>query len=218
MLVKVSEAFLLMELFDGKPLDVLPLDRANLLPIIDAFVQAAKGLKHMHQLGYVHCDIKPNNILRNDKGDIKIIDFGQSCKSGTVKERIQGTPDYIAPEQVARRPVSPQTDIFNLGATLYWSLTGKNIPTLYTINKKNNENNFLLDAVFDSPHDLNAGVPLALSNLTMEMIATRQNKRPADMDAVINRLELVRHILTRPGATPPPTPGSTGPGNRPDHQ
>ena len=82
----------------------------------------------MHQMGYVHCDIKPNNILRNDKGEVKVIDFGQSCKIGTVKERIQGTPDYIAPEQVARRPITVQTDVFNLGATLYWALTGKAHP------------------------------------------------------------------------------------------
>ena len=53
-----------------------------------------------------------------------MIDYGQSCRIGTIKERIQGTPDYIAPEQVARRPVSVATDVFNLGASLYWALTG----------------------------------------------------------------------------------------------
>jgi serine/threonine protein kinase len=133
LLLKVSEAFLLMELFDGKPLDVrLP---RSLIELVDTFLQAAAGLKAMHAMNYVHCDIKPNNILRNEHGQVKVIDFGQSCKIGTVKERIQGTPDYIAPEQVARRPVSVQTDIFNLGATLYWALTGKTIPTLYTVNK-----------------------------------------------------------------------------------
>src|SRR5207253_525045 len=140
MLLKVNEAFLLMELVDGKPLDVrLPSD---LMQIIDTFIQVAQGLKAMHSMGYVHCDIKPNNILRNESGKVKVIDFGQSCKIGTIKERIQGTPDYIAPEQVARRPVSVATDVFNLGASLYWALTGRHIPTLYTVNKKG-ENSFL---------------------------------------------------------------------------
>ena len=59
-----------------------------------------------------------NNILRDVAGIVKVIDFGQSTKIGTVKERIQGTPDYISPEQVERRPITFQTDIYNFGATV----------------------------------------------------------------------------------------------------
>jgi serine/threonine-protein kinase len=194
MLLKVSEAFLVMELVDGKPLDVAP--PRDMMDIIDTFIAAAQGLRAMHQMGYAHCDIKPNNILRNDRGDVKVIDFGQSCKIGTVKERIQGTPDYIAPEQVARRPISVQTDVFNLGATLYWALTMKVIPTLYTVNKKG-ENSFLLDTRIDSPQDLNPKIPPAVSNLVMECVSTKPSKRPADMDQFINRLELGKHILLK---------------------
>ena len=194
LLLKVNEAFLLMELVDGKPLDVRP--PSNMMSVMDVFIQAAHGLKAMHQLGYVHCDIKPNNILCNDVGDVKVIDYGQSCPIGTVKERIQGTPDFIAPEQVSRKPVGIQTDVFNLGATLYWACTGKHIPTLYTVNKKG-ENSFLVDDRIDSPIDLNPKVPPAVSNLVVEMISTRQQKRPNDMDDVITRLELGKHILLK---------------------
>ena len=168
---KVTEIFLVMELVDGKPLDERP--PTNLVDIVDTFIQAAQGLRAMHALGYAHCDIKPNNILRNEQGAVKVIDFGQGCKIGTVKERIQGTPDYIAPEQVARRPISVQTDVFNLGATIYWTLTGSNIPTLYTVNKKG-DNSFLLDQTIPSPADLNPRVPAGLSNLVMECVATRR--------------------------------------------
>jgi serine/threonine protein kinase len=200
MLLKVNEAFLIMELFNGRALDVhLP---PSLVDIVDAFIQASQGLKAMHVMGYVHCDIKPNNIMRTDGGLVKVIDFGQSAKIGTVKERIQGTPDFIAPEQVTRRPISVQTDVFNLGATLYWALTGKHIPTAYTVNKKG-ENSFLLDTRIDTPQDLNPKVPGALSNLVMECIATKTQKRPAEMDQVITRLELAKHVLTRP-ANPTP--------------
>src|SRR3954469_12433411 len=194
LLLKVNEAYMLMEYVDGKPLDVfLPSD---MMKILDIFIQAAQGLKAMHAMGYAHCDIKPNNILNSAAGKVKVIDFGQSCKIGTVKERIQGTPDYIAPEQVARRPISVQTDIFNLGATLYWALTMKVIPTLYTVSKKG-EHSFLLDTRIDSPMDLNPGVPPAVSNLVMECVATKPSKRPADMDQMINRLELGKHILAK---------------------
>ena len=194
MLLKVTEAFLIMELVDGKPLDVAP--PRDMMDILDTFIGAAQGLRAMHQMGYAHCDIKPNNILRNDKGEVKVIDFGQSCRIGTVKERIQGTPDYIAPEQVTRRPISVQTDVFNLGATLYWALTSKPIPTLYTVNKKG-ENSFLLDSKIDTPMQLNPRIPPAVSNLVMECIATKPSKRPADMDQFINRLELGKHILMK---------------------
>jgi serine/threonine-protein kinase len=194
MLLKVNEAFLLMEMFEGKALDVeLP---PSMIDLVDTFIQAAQGLRAMHAMGYVHCDIKPNNILRNGKGVVKVIDYGQSCRIGTIKERIQGTPDFIAPEQVARRPVTVQTDVFNLGATLYWALTGRHIPTLYTVNKKG-ENSFLLDARIDTPQDLNNKVPPALSNLVVECISTRPQKRPADMDQVLTRLELGKHILQK---------------------
>jgi len=202
-LMKVTEAFLLMELVEGKPLEVrLPPTK---LDTVDTFIQAALGLKSMHAMGYVHCDIKPNNILRSDAGVVKVIDYGQSCKIGTVKERIQGTPDFIAPEQVARRPVTIQTDVFNLGATLYWCLTGKHIPTLYTVNKKG-EHSFLVDDRIPTPQSLDPKVPTALSNLVMDCIATRASKRPADMDGVITRLELGKHVLQKAASPSPQTP------------
>jgi len=203
MLMKVTEAFLVMELVDGKALDVRP--PKDLLHGVDIFIKTAQGLQAMHTMGYVHCDIKPNNILHSEDGHVKIIDFGQSCKIGTIKERIQGTPDYIAPEQVKRRPVSHKTDIFNLGATIYWCLTNRNIPTLYTVDR--GDNSFLLDTRIETPAELNSRVPLALSNLVMECIASRPEKRPAAMDAVINRLELAKHILlkqTNPERVAPP--------------
>jgi serine/threonine protein kinase len=208
MLRRVTEAFLVMELVDGKQLDVRKPN--DMMEICDTFIHAAEGLRAMHQMGYVHCDIKPNNILLNDKGAVKVIDFGQSCKIGTVKERIQGTPDFIAPEQVARRPMNIQTDVFNLGATLYWVLTGRHIPTLYTVNKKG-ENSFLLDTRFDSPMDLNPTVPPALSNLAMECVSTRPQKRPADMDEVIQRLELGKHIAAKQSSVDEPAQPAPAP-------
>ncbi len=193
-MAKPSEAFLLMELVEGKPVDQdMP---RHLVEMVDLFIQVAEGLKHMHWLGYVHCDIKPINIMRTAEGQIKIIDFGQSCKAGTIKERIQGTPDYIAPEQVARRPVTAQTDVFNLGASLYWALTAKPIPTLYTTNKRGSTS-LLSHDLMETPQQLNPKVPTALSKLIMECIATTPSKRPDSMEDVVRRLELVKHVLLK---------------------
>ena len=70
----------------------------------------------MNSRGYVHADTKPNNIIVSAKGTVKIIDLGQSCPLGTIKERIQGTPDFIAPEQVNRRPLARRVRPYVIGA------------------------------------------------------------------------------------------------------
>jgi serine/threonine protein kinase len=192
---RATEAYLLMELFEGKSLDVDCPRGMDVL--VDIFLQVAQAMKAMHLLGYVHCDLKPNNVLRSSTGQVKVIDYGQSCRIGTIKERIQGTPDYIAPEQVNRKPVTVYTDVFNFGATLYWVLTGKAIPTLYTVNRKG-DNSFLMDERIDTPMELNPKVPVGLSKLIMECIATNPRRRPADMDEIFARLELARHVVQRP--------------------
>lgn len=190
---KVVAAALIMELFDGTPLDMeLP---NSLTDLVECFVQTAQALESMHTMGYVHCDLKPNNILRGPRGQVKVIDFGQACPNGTAKERIQGTPDYIAPEQVRLLPVTPRTDVYNLGATMYWCLTGQKVPTLFTL--KRGENSFLVDGQIPAPHALNPNVPENLSNLVMECVRTNPAKRPENAAELVHRLELVQHTLSR---------------------
>src|SRR5712691_7639473 len=88
---KVSEAALIMEMVEGVPLDEqCP---PSLMETLDCFVQSAHALHALHALGFVHCDLKPANILVGDQGVTKIIDLGQACATGTRKARIQGTPD-----------------------------------------------------------------------------------------------------------------------------
>lgn len=193
MLRKASEAALLMEMFDGSQLQ--PSGLRDLVATAECFIQVARGLAYLHGLGYAHCDLKPSNILVNSAGEAKIIDFGQACKLGSIKERIQGTPDFIAPEQVKCEPVTTRTDVFNLGATLYWAITERSIPTLYTINK--GENSFLLDDVIPTPRQIHSQVPEALSNLVMECVRTNPAKRPADMHELRRRLEIVHHVVSR---------------------
>ena len=193
LLRKVTDAALVMELFDGHPLEThLPTD---LIVILDCFIATAEALASMHQSGYVHCDLKPNNIMLGSRGEVKVIDLGQACPVGTVKARIQGTPDFISPEQVKCQPVSRATDVFNFGATLYWALTGRKLPTLFTL--KRGENSFLVDAQIPSPAELNPTISQPLSTFVMECVRTVAAKRPADMAEVVRRLEVLRHAVAR---------------------
>jgi len=191
---KVTDAILVMELFDGRPLEFnVP---KTLLGIVDVFIKTALALDSLHTMGYVHCDLKPNNILLNEKLDVKVIDLGQAAKTGTAKKRIQGTPDYIAPEQVKCQPVTFRTDVYNFGTTMYWALTGgQKLPTLYTLKKS--ENSLLVDDLMPTPHKVNPSVPEPLSNLVMECVRVNPLKRPKGMNDVARRLEIMRHVLEK---------------------
>jgi len=188
--LKVKEMLLSMELFEGQSLEDGP--ALSLVDVLLVFRMVANGLNAMHQHGFVHCDIKPNNILLDKSGVIKIIDLGQSCKIGTVKKRIQGTPDYIAPEQVKRQPIGPKTDIFNLGATMYWALTGENVPTL--IPKKTGLG-LTMPEPCPPPHKLKKQIPLPISNLIMDCVKDDPSERPTDMTTVISKLDIMIHSI-----------------------
>jgi serine/threonine-protein kinase len=113
---------LIMELVDATTLDKRrPESHARAVKI---FHQVAQGLAHMHERGFAHADIKPNNIMVTDTDDVKIIDLGQACAIGTIKKRIQGTPGYMAPEQALRQPPDTRSDLYSLGCMAYEMLTG----------------------------------------------------------------------------------------------
>jgi serine/threonine protein kinase len=187
---KAKELLLSMEYFDGQTLEEFT--TLSLGDVLLVFRMVASGLAAMHQHGFVHCDIKPNNILLAKSGSIKIIDLGQSCKIGTTKQRIQGTPDYIAPEQVRRKPLGPKTDIFNLGATMYWALTGKHAPTLIP---KKNKFGLPVTEARRAPHELKKQLPLGISKLVMDCIEDDPANRPRNMMNVISRLDLMVHSI-----------------------
>jgi serine/threonine-protein kinase len=192
-LMRTNELLLIMEYFDGQSLE--DQKRLSMGDVLLVFRMVAIALNAMHEKGYVHCDIKPNNILFNRNGSIKIIDLGQSCRLGHIKKRIQGTPDYIAPEQVQRQHLSHRTDIFNLGATMYWALTGKNVPTLIP---KKNDFGIVVDetATFKTPHELYRKIPLSLSDLVVKCVQEKPADRPSNMLEVISQLdELIREIF-----------------------
>lgn len=198
--LKIRELFIVMELVEGERLDNIYKDRRpeTLEPVIRIFRMIAEGLSAMHAHAFVHADIKPNNILLSSDGAVKIIDFGQSCAMGHRKERIQGTPDFIAPEQVLLTPLDQRTDVYNFGATMYGILTGKAFSTVLP-NAPAGAKKIEIDARRgnEPPHELNEHVPLPLSRLIMECCANERENRPWDMNKVISRLDMSLMTLER---------------------
>lgn len=193
--IRVSEVLVLMEMVDGLTLEQhRPTD---MLLICQIFYQAAEALQAMHKAGYVHADIKPNNIMLVEGEGVKLIDFGQSCKSGTIKQRIQGTPDYIAPEQVKRQAITERTDIYNLGATFYWLLTGQHLPSLIPKKHKGASRDGDEMRTGDPPIDVNPEISPALSSLVMDCVERNPFDRPANMELVMDRLEIAAAQVRR---------------------
>ena len=208
-LLQTRELLLVMEYIDGLNLEKARPNR--LKTFLKLFHKVAAGLDAMHEAGYIHTDIKPTNIMLAQGGAVKIIDFGQSCPIGHRKERIQGTPDYIAPEQVSRLRLGQRTDVFNLGATMYWLLTSEKYPTAIRGADSRGGISLISSDRPVAPIELNDKIPISLSKLVMECCREDPAERPADMKEVMARLAVVEKlwrtyresVRTKRGATTP---------------
>ena len=132
--------FLVMEYIEGQSLLELVVGKGpvNFVQAADYMRQSAKGLSHAHEEGMIHRDIKPGNILVDKRGVVKILDMGLAMffdptgkddeeASLTIQhdERVLGTADYLSPEQALNsHNVDVRTDIYSLGCTFYYILTG----------------------------------------------------------------------------------------------
>src|SRR5271169_6877812 len=121
--------FLTMEYVDGEDLATL-LRRIGRLPsdkAIEIARQICAGLAAAHEHGVIHRDLKPANVMIDGRGKVRITDFGLAGVAGSFgpEESGAGTPAYMAPEQLAGKDPSVQSDIFALGLVLYEVFTGK---------------------------------------------------------------------------------------------
>jgi hypothetical protein len=132
--------FLVMEFVEGASLAQVVWDRGP-LPVAMACEcarQAALGLQHAHDRGMIHRDIKPHNLMLTKTGQVKILDFGLArvasaegvdpasvtAQALTQPQTLVGTPDFLSPEQARSIALDGRSDLYSLGCTLYFLLTG----------------------------------------------------------------------------------------------
>ena len=215
--------FLVMEFVRGQDLAEIvqqrgPLDVAT---AIDYTLQAARGLEYAHDQGVVHRDIKPSNLLIDEKGTVKILDMGlarfvndvagdEPTAAGglTQSGQVMGTVDYMSPEQAANtKSADKPADIYSLGATLYYLLTGQSMFGGETLVERIMAHR---DQPIPSLRSTRNDVARALDETFRAMVAKTPALRQKSMTQVIEELERCQPA----GSVRKPSPSPRAPGGR----
>ncbi|MFM7034376.1 MAG: serine/threonine-protein kinase [Planctomycetia bacterium] len=158
--------------------------------------ETAMALDHMHGRGWVHRDVKPDNILAAPDGKVKLIDFAiAGRKPGLLGglfgggQPAQGSPSYMAPEQIRGHRVDPRADIYSLGCTLFELVTGQ-VP--YSATTTNDLLNKHVSAPIPSVTVSRPTFPSAAARLIRRMMAKDPAGRPASMQEVLREVRCLR--------------------------
>jgi serine/threonine-protein kinase len=175
--------FLVMELIEGGTLRELLAERGPMPPhaVAAALRPVLGGLAAAHRAGLVHRDVKPENVLISDEGDVKIVDFGLvravAAAGITSTSVILGTAAYLSPEQVRDGDASPRSDVYATGIVTYELLTGQ---TPFTGDSALSIAYHRLDTDVPAPSAVIDGVPEQFDELVGRATARDPAERYAD--------------------------------------
>jgi serine/threonine-protein kinase len=203
--------YIVMEFIDGTDLKSKIKDNPNGLDLQQAlkFIrQAASGLAYAHKSGYVHCDIKPQNMLVSRNDVLKITDFGIARALDTISrdERydvVWGSPFYFSPEQASGLAPSPATDIYSFGVIAFELLTGK-LP----FNSDDAAQLAEMHRTKPAPsmRSLRAEIPEKLDNLVQKCLSKQTQDRFPTGSELVTELNAIEHGLKPLPAKPPAQP------------
>jgi Nif-specific regulatory protein len=171
-----------MEFFPGRRISEF-FDGQNWSALYEVILQIASALHHIHHLGIIHLDLKPSNILVDDRGRAKIMDFGVAVESRQVLDRtIRGTLQYMAPEVLRQDRVDSRADLYALGMTLYETVTG----ALPGYGKESIDViRMHLDDEIRPPSSINPRVPDELERIIMKLLEKDPRHRYASAAALL---------------------------------
>ncbi len=193
-LFKPRKALLLIEYVPGTTMDDLPLLKpARMLRV---FERIADALTHMHRHGVIHADLKPNNLILGKGTRVKVLDYGLSWIKGEPKDRVQGTPEYIAPETFGHKMVNERTDLYNFGATMYRLATLRLPPPAVEAGIALTEKD--QKKLFVPVREHNPLVPKGLAELIESCLSFNAHKRPERMSHVQGLLDTLADAAGEP--------------------
>jgi serine/threonine protein kinase/Flp pilus assembly protein TadD len=161
-------------------------------------LQVCEGLGEAHRLGVVHRDLKPQNIMIDSEGNVRIMDFGiaRSLKTKGITDtgEIFGTPEYMSPESLEGKEVDGRTDIYALGIILYEMLTGRvpfegETPLTVALKQKTE--------IPKDPRNINAQIPESLSHMILKCMNKEKGKRYSDTQELTAELEKIEGEMPR---------------------
>ncbi|HEV3084998.1 MAG TPA: serine/threonine-protein kinase [Gemmataceae bacterium] len=189
-----------MEYVPGDNFEQLLLQHGRLpwKEVLDAALQICPALKHAHDRGIIHRDIKPPNLLRDPTGVIKLTDFGIArvfaARHLTNTGGVVGTAEYLSPEQAQGKQATKRSDLYSLGVVLYHLLTGRppfeGRSTAELLHKH-------AYGQFDRPIKIVLDLPHDLDEVVCQLLEKDPSRRPADGLVLQRQLDSMRRKLER---------------------
>ena len=222
--------YIAMEYLKGRTLgsELKRLGRLEPLRMVRVTIQVCQSLEEAHKLGIIHRDVKPGNIIleqRNGGLDfVKVLDFGlvksleNEWEEITQMGMVPGSPPYMAPEQILEQPLDARTDIYGVGIMMYRALTGR-----YPFRKRSTMHTLLAHLKETPPPFQQVAPDLTdlekLERIVMRCLAKKPEERYSNMRQLLRALEgVVSELADAPekSATPPTAPRNTIPATSPD--
>ncbi len=213
-----EQLFIIMEYIPGTHLKKIIKEREKLSidEGLDILIQAASGIGYAHRAGFVHCDVKPHNILVAPDRRVKVTDFGIARALASIQPDektnvVWGSPQYLSPEQANGDAPSPASDVYSLGVVMYETLTGR-LP--FYAKDPNQMIKLHLEAQPVSPRKINPAIPEPLEQIILKVLSKEPSSRYRTADQLSRVLENFRKQMEAGAfqngvyplpATPPPT-------------
>jgi len=186
--------YIVMEYLDGITLREY-LDNKGALPWKEACVyilQILRALEHAHSKGVIHRDIKPQNVILQKNGEIKVTDFGiakiPNTSTLTMTEKAIGTVYYISPEQASGKPTDYYSDIYSVGVMLYEAVTGK-LP--FTAESPLSIAMMQVSQAPKNPREIVPSLPIGVSQIILKAMEKEPEKRFSSAHSMCKAIEWV---------------------------